>query len=144
PPSGTIVPSAREGANVMVITASYTDQGENHVRALTGSTSVLLPGNTISFNPTTKVEQFQAVSYNGMDLLLVPKGNGWFVLPDVDLRGVKSANISVGWQNAPNFGLDFEMRLDAPDGKLVGSGTMAIPKKGQQSGVVPIKLNETI
>ena len=144
PPSGTIVPSSREGANVMVITASYTDQGENNVRALTGSTSVLLPGNTISFNPTTKVEQFQAVSYNGMDLLLVPKGNGWFMLPDVDLRGVKSANISVGWQNTPNFGLDFEMRLDAPDGKLVGSGTMAIPKKGQQSGVVPIKLNETI
>lgn len=144
PPSGTIVPSSREGANVMVITASYTDQGEDNVRALTGSTSVILQGNTVSFNPTTKVEQFQAVSYNGMDLLLVPKADGWFMLPNVDLTGVKSVNIMAVWQSAPNFGLDFEMRLGAPDGRLVGTGNMSVPKKGQQNGIVAIKLNEAI
>src|SRR5690606_1570131 len=79
-----------------------------------------------------------------MDLLLVPKGDGWFMLSDVDLTGVKSANIMVGWQSAPDFGLDFEMRAGTPDGKLIGTGSMPVPKNGQQSGIVTIRINETI
>src|SRR5690606_5897625 len=91
PASGTIVPSSKEGANVMVITASYTDQGENNVRPLTGTTSVILQGNTVPFSAATKTDHFQAVSFNGMDLLLVPKEESWFVLTDVDLTGVTVA-----------------------------------------------------
>ncbi|HLT51328.1 MAG TPA: ThuA domain-containing protein [Arenibacter sp.] len=144
PPSGTIVPSSKDGANVMVMTASYTDQGENNIKPLTGSTSVILQGSTVPFSATTKTDQFQPISFNGMDLLLVPKGDGWFMLSDVDLTGVKSANIMVGWQSAPDFGLDFEMRSGTPDGKLIGSGSMPVPKNGQQSGVVTIRINEII
>lgn len=55
-PSGTIVPSSEERANVMVITASYTDQGENNVKPLTGTASVVLKGNSVPFGSTTKVD----------------------------------------------------------------------------------------
>ncbi|NKI27315.1 PKD domain-containing protein [Arenibacter sp. 6A1] len=44
PAKGTIVPSAAHKGNVMVITASYTDQGENNVKPLTGTASVVLNG----------------------------------------------------------------------------------------------------
>ena len=42
PPSGRIVPEPSEGDKIMVITASYTDNGEENVIPLTGSTSVVL------------------------------------------------------------------------------------------------------
>ena len=144
PASGTIVPSPKEGANVMVITASYTDHGAGNVVPLTGTTSVILQGNTVPFKAATKTDGFQPIAYNGMDLLLVPKKEGWFALADIDLTGVTMANITVGWQSVPNFGLDFEMRLNGANGKLVGTGSMPAPKSGQTGGVVPIKLSEAV
>jgi cytochrome c551/c552 len=42
PATGTIMPNPAKGASVMVITASYTDQGGNNVKPLTGSKSVVL------------------------------------------------------------------------------------------------------
>jgi hypothetical protein len=42
PAAGTIMPNPAKGATVMVITASYTDQGGNNVKPLTGSKSVVL------------------------------------------------------------------------------------------------------
>lgn len=42
PAAGTITPNPAKGATVMVITASYTDQGGNNVKPLTGSKSVVL------------------------------------------------------------------------------------------------------
>ncbi|MCM4170141.1 PKD domain-containing protein [Arenibacter sp. TNZ] len=42
PAAGSIVPNPAKGATVMVITASYTDKGDNNVKSLTGSKSVVL------------------------------------------------------------------------------------------------------
>ena len=36
---------------------------------------------------------------------------------------------------------DFEMRLNAPDGKLLGKGSMPKPTAGQSRGMVSIQLN---
>ncbi|XHP72664.1 hypothetical protein KCTC52924_00396 [Arenibacter antarcticus] len=144
PPSGSIVPKKEEGANVMVITASYTDQGENNVKPLTGTTSVVLKGNSVPFSATTKVDAFEPVSYNGMDLLVVPKKEGWFVLPKLDLTAVNTATITAVWQTVPNYELDFEMRLNAPDGKLIGTGNMPKPQSGAEMGRIALKLTETI
>ncbi|WP_149276139.1 ThuA domain-containing protein [Pareuzebyella sediminis] len=45
PLEGTIMPQPTSDDNVMVLTASYTDQGLNGVRPLTGVTSTVLRGN---------------------------------------------------------------------------------------------------
>jgi hypothetical protein len=51
PPSGSIIPNPSAGEDVMIITASYTDNGEENVKPLTGSSSVILQQTTapISF-----------------------------------------------------------------------------------------------
>ena len=51
PASGTLVPAPSEGDNVMIITASYTDNGEENVVPLTGTASVSLQGNRESNSP---------------------------------------------------------------------------------------------
>ncbi len=142
PPSGTIMPKPATGDNLMVITASYTDNGNNGAKPLTGVKSVSLKSSTINFsNPDNiPMEGFTPISFNGMDLLVLPGEGGWFALKDIDLTGVRSAMITVAWQDAPVRGVDFEMRLNAPDGKLLGKGSMPTPLKGQPGGAVFINM----
>ena len=83
------------------------------------------------------------VEFNGMKLMIVPAEEGWFVLEDIDLKGVSSVMLTAGWQEPPTAGLHFEMRLNAPDGELLGAGSMPTPVKGQPGGMVPIAINKS-
>ena len=142
PASGTIEPKPKQDDNVMVLTASYTDNGAEGTIPLTGAKSVALQGSTVSFSDKTKADGFTAVQFNGQDLLMVPDKKGWFALENVDLKGVASATLTAGWQEAPKTGLDFEMHLNSPDGKLLGKGSMPKPAAGQPGGMVAISLEK--
>ncbi|WP_084148707.1 ThuA domain-containing protein [Arenibacter latericius] len=48
PSAGVITPSKEDSGKVMVISASYTDQGENNVKPLTGTNSVMLKSKSYS------------------------------------------------------------------------------------------------
>ncbi|HET8737424.1 MAG TPA: ThuA domain-containing protein [Pricia sp.] len=140
PASGTITPQPKQGDNVMVLTASYTDNGAEGTIPLTGVQSVALQGSTVTFSDTTKTEGFTVMQFNGQDLLILPDTTGWFALENIDLTGVDSATLTVGWQETPKTGLHFELRLHTPDGELLGSGSMPRPTAGQPGGMVPIAL----
>ncbi len=142
PLAGSLVPKPSPTDNVMVLTASYTDQGNNGVRPLTGANSVSLRGSTVAFSTATKSQGFSPIAFNGMNLLLLPDGPGWFAMDNIDLKGVNSAMITAGWQAAPKAGVDFEMRLNAPDGELLGRGSMPTPVAGQPGGMVMINLEK--
>ena len=134
PASGTIVPKGEKPNTSMVITASYTDNGGNDSKPLTGTTTAVIPGSTMNLPETLKMEGFSAVSYNGNDLLVLPATNGWFALNDIDLNGVASADLALGWIGEPSVGFEFEAHLDSPDGKLIGKGGIPTPspKEGKQ------------
>ena len=73
--------------------------------------------------------------------MVMPKEEGWFSLDSIDLTDVKSANIMMGWQDAPVYGYDFEIRLDAPDGKSLGKGSLLPPQnKSTRQGIAHIAL----
>jgi hypothetical protein len=125
----------------MILSASYTDKGGNNVKALTGRSTAVLNSNTVMFKGTEKMEGFVPYNLNGMYIMVLPKTQGWFAVDSIDLTGVSSATMMVGWQDPPKYGYDFELRLDAPDGKLFGTGSLTPPsKKGQQFVQVPVKL----
>lgn len=131
PPVGTITPDAKAPDQVMVLTASYTDNGEGNARPLTGIKSVALPSNTITFSPTLRKEGIRDFSFNGMDLLILSGNEGWFSMDNIDLTGVSSINLTVGWQAPPAIGYDFEVRLDGPSGELAGKGSLNTPISGE-------------
>jgi len=137
PQTGTIVPPASGPPNTaMVISASYTDKGGSNIKALTGKTTVSLRSNSIFFTGLEKLKGFTVYKYNGQQVMVFPARDGWVALDSVDLSGVRRINLVCGWQTAPEGSLDFEARLDRPDGKLLGKGTIPpVTKKDQQSGV---------
>lgn len=142
PATGTIIPLANQKpASALVLSASYTDKGGNNIKALTGSSTVSLQSNTVSFTGNEKVKGFTSMKYGGSTIMILPAGGGWFALDQIDFTGVHSINLTCGWQALPLKGYSFEARLDAPDGKLLGKGTIPTPQKGQQFGIAHISID---
>ena len=122
----------------MVISASYTDKGGNNIKALTGSNAVSLRSNTLTFNGTETNKGFGTYKLNNTTIMILPAAGGWLATDNIDLTGVHSINIICGWQDPPKKGLGFEVRLDSPEGTLLGSGAMGAGKKGQQFGPIHV------
>jgi cytochrome c len=142
PQSGTITPpaSVKPGA-ALVLSASYTDKGGNNIKALTGRSAAALNSSTVMFTGTEKADGFTPYSYNGSYVMVLPKAKGWFAVDHIDLTDVNSVGLMIGWQSPPKFGYNFEIRIDAPDGKLIGTGSLTPPANTKQQFVsVPVKL----
>jgi cytochrome c len=141
PASGSIMPDANQKpGSALVLSASYTDKGSNGSKALTGSNSVSLRSNMVSFTGKEQVKGFTPFAFNGNNILMYPAGEGWFALENIDLTGVKSINVISGWQEAPQATFEFEVKLDTPEGQSIGKGSMSDVKKGQPMGIATIKL----
>jgi len=142
PQKGSITPPAntKPGA-ALVLSASYTDKGGNNIKALTGRSTAVLNSNTVMFTGAEKTEGFTPFSYNGSFIMVLPKTQGWFAVDSIDLTGVSSVMMMVGFQDPPKYGYDFELKLDAPDGKSIGTGSLVSPaNKKQLFSPVVIKL----
>ncbi len=142
PQTGTVTPPAntKPGA-ALVLSASYTDNGGNNIKALTGRSTAVLNSSTVMFKGTEKTNGFTAFNYNGSNVMILPKNQGWFAVDNIDLTGVASVTMTAGWQAPPQYGFDFELRADAPDGKLLGTGSLTPPQnKKQQFGMVHVNM----
>ena len=113
----------------MVLSASYTDKGGNNIKALTGRSTAVLNSNTVMFTGTEKTDGFTSFNYNGQNIMILPKTQGWFAVDDIDLTNVSSVNMTAGWQTPPKYGYDFELHADAPNGKLLGTGILTASAK---------------
>ncbi len=141
PATGTIVPPASVKPNtVLVLSASYTDKGGNNIKSLTGNNTVSLSGNTLLFTGEEKKTGFSFMKYNGMNIMLFPDAAGSFGIDPIDLTAVRSINLTCGWQATPETGFMVEVRLDAPDGKLLGTGTLPKLAKNQPGAAVNIPI----
>lgn len=138
PLAGSIQPDATQTGSNMVITATYTDEGMNGVKALTGTAVLALKGNRISPSEDMDLKGMQAMSFGGMDLALLNAGEGSLKLENYDLSGVNMILLIAAWQTPPAAGCDFELHLGSVDGKLVGSGQMNTPQSGQGTGIAVV------
>lgn len=142
PASGIISPDpGKQLAATFVLSARYTDDGGNDIKALTGAGIATLNSSNYLFSGTEKVNGFGPFKYNGINLLIIPPNGGWFAIDNIDLTGVRSINMTNFWQAPPSISLNFEARLDAPDGKLIGKGSMPVPTKDQKAGVTHVAIS---
>ncbi|MES2647324.1 MAG: ThuA domain-containing protein [Bacteroidota bacterium] len=141
PPTGSVVPPANQKpGTVMVLSASYTDKGGNNIKALTGNSSAALSGNILSFTGKEKLNGFVAGKAGGTSFLRFPAATGWFDYPGIDLTGVRSINLETGWRKPFANPITIEARLDAIDGQLLGTATLAPPAAEQSTGTFKIPI----
>ncbi|MEJ7588971.1 MAG: ThuA domain-containing protein [Ferruginibacter sp.] len=143
PSAVTVIPAADQKPNsVMVLAASYTDKGGNNIKALTGNNAVSLASNTITFSGNQKVKGFSHLKYGGSNIIIFPADEGWFALDSIDLTLVRSISLAAGWQGTAGGVSTFEVRLDAPDGKVIGKGSLPAQPKGRQTGEIRIPIEQ--
>lgn len=121
PAQGKIIPAAAPDENTtLAINASYTDEGSEGLKPLTGSGSAFLRSNFISARELTQRARLTLKDSTATGLISYPQTNGWVKLSKIDLTGVSSLALST--INSPEEGsYTFELRLDGENGKLIGS-----------------------
>jgi cytochrome c551/c552 len=140
PAKGTITAEPSAPGNTMVITTSYTDQGEEGTIPLTGSKSVAISSSTVPLTEDIKTDGMQALTYGGMDLLLMNAEKGRFELPDMSLNGVNALSLRAAWQSAPGLSFEFEIHEGMPNGKVLGKAKLPIQAASSQGALVKIPI----
>ena len=132
-----ILPANNPKSN-LILSASYTDKGGNNIKALTGNSSFVLRSNNYPVTGKETVKGFTKGRLNGVECLLIPKEESWFALDSIDCTDVGSVTIRTEWQSPMPSRINFEIRLDATNGKLIGNGATISPIKDKQAGTTKI------
>jgi cytochrome c551/c552 len=141
PQEGSIIPPAKEERSnaSLVLTASYTDKPGDNIKPLTGNALVSLGSNYYSFTGKEKLNGFTMFNFNGNQFLVLPHSPGWFSLNHTDLTDVRSIDISIGSRGPLTNDFPFVIKLDSPDGKVIGNG--AVPKKEGPAMTVHVNID---
>ena len=144
PVSGTITAEASAPGNMLVLTASYTDEGAEGTIPLTGSKAIVIPSSTIELTEAIKTEGMQAMNFGGMNLMLMNAATGWFELADTSLKTINSLTLTAGWQSPPSLSFTFEIHENTPDGPVIGQATLPAQPAGSQGTQVNIPISGTV
>lgn len=127
PASGSVSPTLDKQATptgMFMLNASYTDKGSETTKPLTGSSTLLLRSNTIDMGNVSELAGgYSSMSYEGMNLVMVPKNEASFAVNQVDLTDISSVTATNATMGELGDDYTFELRLDSPTGELVGSAT---------------------
>ncbi|MFM7839950.1 MAG: c-type cytochrome, partial [Chitinophagaceae bacterium] len=121
-PASLIQPNKENG--LLTITATYTDPGGNDIKPMTGTAYRILRNSKLNLSTVRKMNNFSSMTYNGMNLFISPVNSGWLAIPEADLTSITGVTLQTGWQKAPLYGYDFELRLDTPDGTLLAKSNL--------------------
>ena len=134
--SGSIKPTLGKPLNdkaALLINATYIDKGGADIKPLTGTSTVLLQSNNVLFNKITNKKAFDTDDDDGIHYMTTPSRNeGWFSIDHIDLTGITSASLMLGIEKMPTYGYTFELHLDAPDGKLLGTADLKPSGKAEE------------
>lgn len=126
PATGSINPTmgkSPSSSGTLVLTASYTDQGGEGIKPMSGSTSVFLQNNTVDLGNASDIKDYTAMTFSGMNLLVVPKTEAYFAINNVDLTDIGSVMMMTGARNEMTDDMVFALHLDSPTGPKVAEGT---------------------
>ena len=119
-----------KGTGKLVVRATYIDNGASGIKPLQGNAAVSLRSPTMNFKGKKNNNGFTEIRIEKMNFVSVPVSGGFIGQDDIDLTGVSSAAIKIGWNKAPLYATTFEIHLDAPDGKKIAEIILKPGSKG--------------
>jgi cytochrome c len=145
PATGAVEPlqgKAEKDNGVFYLSASYTDKGGNNIKPLSDNYVLTLRSPRVMFGRVKKMQDYKNENKNNMRLMMTPKKEGWFAIEDIDLTSISGATLMIVWEKPAQSGYTFEMHLDAPDGKLLGS--FVLPGGGASGNETTPFMNKTL
>ena len=119
----------KEKGGVYILTASYTDEGGEVIGPLTARKMLQLKSPfmpAVNFDAIEKAAKMslEAGQVPGIDQdieFIIGNKDGYTVYNDLGLAGITNIELGIGQAGSYFGGGVIEFRLDAPDGKLIGS-----------------------
>jgi len=105
----------------LTISASYTDNGGTIGKSLTANDAITLRHHKMTFNGTTEIKEFTNFNENRIRIMATPKGTGSFKISNIDLTDISKIGITAYWKKAVAHAYSYEIHIDTPDGKKVGT-----------------------
>lgn len=126
PLAGTVTPG-KETDGAYLLTATYYDKGSNNLPSIPASAAAILRSPALKADEASALHIARVLRYQGTTGLENVKNGSWAAYKGIDLTGVKSASISAFIMEDQTVGGEAEVRLDQPDGKLLGKVKFSKP-----------------
>lgn len=143
PPTGTINPTpplAQKQNTMFSLTAAYTDQGSAGVKPLTGSKTIFLRNNSLDASEFKNFTGFTQRDSLGSIYLVFPAAQGTLRARQLDLTGIRSIELEAfSSGQAGNYRV--EVRAGAPNGAVIGQGTVTVGAANRQKVIAAIPVN---
>ncbi len=112
------IPAGDPGRGQVILRAVYSDQGVDGLPPLAGDSIQVLRSPLLAVGQST---DRKAVDVNARGATV--RVGGQLAFRDLDLTGVRSVEVSAAaFEGAGHRGGDIELRLDGPDGEVIGRG----------------------
>lgn len=137
--SYTIKTDAKDkGEGVYIFRAAYKDRGALGMSGLASEDEFVLRAPSVSTSKFDIFSDINKMSFNNRSFVMVTKNGAFVGLSKIDLTGISSVDVSAvaPKQQVTASGGVIELRIDSPDGKLIGksefigdvAGAMLSPK----------------
>jgi cytochrome c len=126
PLAGAVTPGKEEDG-VYVLTATYEDKSVNGIPSLTTTDALILRSSFLRANEAGELRMARHANWQGNHSLQNLMDGAHAVYKNVDLTGVNKATIIAYINPKDNPGGTVEIRLDKPDGELLGQGNVTAP-----------------
>jgi cytochrome c551/c552 len=138
PGSGQIQPTLDKepiADGVLVISASYTDDGSANTKPLTGNATVSLRNNSLGLDSASNLNGYSSLTFGGNFILMAPQDEGSFRLGNFDLSGISAIQIMTVTQQQTEEEYQFELRMGGPDGVKIGEAVRSNAGQQTEQGV---------
>lgn len=147
PISGSFVPSEKfqlTPQGDIVLSASYTDKGFNQMPPLTSLEKHILRSPLLKFELAESSSGISNINRGGRQIKLINADNSWIKFSQISLHEVKSLQIHFGLAKITENGWKVELRLDNPEGKLIGTAGVGKGAKEMEPSQAVIQLNQDV
>ncbi len=143
------LPPADKGEGVYIFRASYADRGANGLPSLPSEETFVLRSSKINPSNYEVIENVNKMSFNNTKFVIPAKSGSYIGIKNIDLTAITRVDISAA---APKQQLNaeggvVELRIDAPNGKLLGQTEFIGEKPGGgfsfAGSTFPLKINPT-
>ncbi|MBT1701812.1 ThuA domain-containing protein [Chryseosolibacter indicus] len=136
PLAGTVKPGKQE-EGAYILTATYFDRGASPLPPISSFSTIALRSPMLKADQATELNTVRLIRNEGQVGLDNVKNNSSAAYKDIDLTGVRSANVVSFMIPNETVGGEVELRLDKLDGELLGK--VVVNKTGISTGTIRFK-----
>ncbi|WP_254412525.1 ThuA domain-containing protein [Dyadobacter diqingensis] len=139
------LPAKDKGQGVYILRAAYQDQGANGLPSISAEQTHTLRNSKLGPHDFDKYEDVSKMTFGGNAFAIPSKDGSYMLLKNIDLAYVEALNVTAMAPIAQlnSAGGKVEVRVDAPNGKLIGESEAIEPSNSMAGKPVSIKITPT-